>query len=208
MGTSAAELLEVLGSSGQHLATVRQVHGVAIHTITKEVHLQAQPLDDQVESDGILTDVPGLVVAVRVADCCGIVLHDAVRRVVGVVHSGWRGTAQGVTTAAITTMQAVFGTSAQDLFVWLSPCASAANYQVGPDVRSVLSKFCEPDPRTKDRWLFDNHKALVAELLSCGVLGNHIEVDASCTIADSRFHSYRRDKERSDRGLVFAQLAR
>jgi YfiH family protein len=206
--TNRMALIAELQIAANSLITARQVHGIRVLVVdaaTLAANASGGPWQEQ-EADAIVTTLPDVAIAVKVADCCGIVLHDQALGAIGVVHSGWRGTAQGVLTAAITTMQAQFGTEPSDLRAWMSACASVANYQVGADVHSVLGRFCVRDPTTSGRWFFDNHAALRAELLSCDVQDESILLDPACTITDTRYHSYRRDREVAGRGLVFAKL--
>lgn len=157
-----------------------------------------------VQADGITTMRRGMPIAVRLADCCGILMVDPTRGVVAAIHSGWRGTAQNIAGAAVAHMTSVYGVTPQHVHVWLSPCASGVNYQVGPDVQRVLPDFCVPHPDDPSRWLFDNVQAITHQLSAEGV--TNIVASGLCTIADRRFHSHRRDKERSGRGLAFIAL--
>ena len=95
-----------------------QVHGCSV--------VQAVP-GVEYEADAIITNDPSLVIGVKVADCCGIMLYDPQNKALGAVHSGWRGTAQNIVAAAILEMEQLYGTSPSDLLAGLSPFFLSSN---------------------------------------------------------------------------------
>jgi YfiH family protein len=124
-----------------------------------------------------------------------------VRQVIAAIHSGWRGTAAGITVRTLEQFTTRFGSEPEELIAWLSPCASGSIYEVGRDVYALMGGYCEP--LAEGKWLFDNHRAIVDQLLSVGLLRHNITIDDACTISDARFHSFRRDRGRSGRMLAF-----
>ncbi|MCO6467119.1 MAG: polyphenol oxidase family protein [Bradyrhizobiaceae bacterium] len=205
---TCSDLGAYLDVAPDHFHSIKQVHGTAVALVDQAAVGNGCHADnpDAVQADALITNIPSAVLIIRVADCCGIVLHDPNQRTLAAVHSGWRGTAKGVTSAAIASMQTHFDSDPSHLHAWLSPCASVERYQVGADVHAVLGKYCRKDPLQSNRWYFDNKRAIHEELLANGLHAENITVDPSCTIGDLRFHSYRRDKESAGRGLVFARL--
>lgn len=191
-------LAEVLGITRDRIATVHQVHGSGIVEIEDRLSI-----DDlrATQADALVTSWTGVILGVKLADCCGVLLHDPVRHVVAAVHSGWRGTAACIVRHTIEHMVRRHETSPADVQAWLSPCASGRVYEVGPDVQALLPDYCLP--LTEKRWLFDNHRAIADQLKASGLLTHNISVDRACTITDLRYHSYRRDKGRSGRMLAF-----
>ena len=191
-------LASALGVARRHIATVHQVHGAEVVCIDDPDSIA---MNQERQADALITSCRGVVLGVKLADCCGVLLHDPVREVVAAIHSGWRGTAANITAHAITLLAGRYGCMASDLQAWLSPCASGRVYEVGADVHEVLGRYCRP--RADGKWLFDNHRAIVDQLVSSGVLQRRISVDEMCTITDLRYHSYRRDRGRSGRMLAF-----
>ena len=76
--------------------SMEQVHGCKVAVI-REDNLDAEPGP----ADGLLTDLPGVALEIRTADCQSVFLYDPVRKAVGNVHSGWRGTLQGIAVRAV-----------------------------------------------------------------------------------------------------------
>lgn len=180
------------------IRSLRQVHGMAIQSLAHS--------DPEAEGDALISDRPGEVIGVKIADCCAILIHDPVTRVVAAVHSGWRGTAAGILPATIDRLVHDHGARPGDLRLYFSACASGRNYEVGEDVYRVLSEYCSPLSYNAGKWLFDNHAALRSQAQARGVDPAQITVEEACTIVDQRFHSYRRDGERSGRCFAFIGL--
>jgi YfiH family protein len=82
-------------------------------------------------TDAMITDLPGVALAVMVADCAPVVLYDPVRRAVGVAHSGRAGTLNGVVPKAVEAMTATFGSAPGDLLAGIGPAIGAASYEIG-----------------------------------------------------------------------------
>lgn len=187
-----------LGVSREHIATVHQVHGdriVEVPGLADCSSVRSQ------QADALVTSQRGIVLGVKLADCCGVLLHDPVRQIIAAIHSGWRGTAANISGKTAGLLVDRYGCRPQDILAWLSPCASGRVYEVGTDVQSVLPGYCTP--LAEGTWLFDNHRAIVDQLHSIGLLLHNITVDEACTITDARFHSFRRDRGRSGRMLAF-----
>lgn len=183
------------------IATVHQIHGSEVVCIDDPDSLV---VSQEPQADALITSCRGVVLGVKLADCCGVLLYDPVREVVAAIHSGWRGTAANITARAVAVLAGRYGCAASDLQAWLSPCASGRVYEVGTDVYEVLSGYCQP--LSSGKWLFDNHRAIVDQLNGAGLREHNIDVDSACTITELRYHSYRRDRGRSGRMLAFISM--
>jgi YfiH family protein len=86
------------------------------------------------QADIILTDRPGVTLMMRFADCVPVLLHDPIRKVVGIAHAGWMGTVRGAYSAAVDAMQTRFGSSPADIRAGIGPSIGSDHYAVGPDV--------------------------------------------------------------------------
>ena len=88
--------------------------------------------------DALLTDRPGLLLAVQVADCLPILLADPERRVVAAVHAGWRGTLAGIVAKTVGRMRQEFGCTPKKMLAAFGPGIHRCCYEVG---REVVEKF-------------------------------------------------------------------
>ena len=131
--------------------------------------------------DGVVTNRPGICLGIYVADCCAAYLFDPVRRAIGLVHSGKKGTELGIVARAIEKMTTEFGSRAPDLIVQLSPCIRPPHYEI--DFVAEIVRQCR--------------ELGVSSVHDCGV----------CTACDlERYYSYRAEKGRTGRMLAFLAL--
>ena len=94
----------------------------------------------QPEADIVVSDVPGLALAIQTADCVPILMADSRLGVVAAVHAGWRGLAAHAPVTAVERMSHDFGTRAEDLLVAIGPAIASCCYEVGPDVRTRFER--------------------------------------------------------------------
>ena len=90
--------------------------------------------------DALVTDVPGLVLSVFVADCVPVAVVDPVRRAIGLAHSGWRGTAAGITEKMIRCMTAQYGSDPKDLVCAIGPSICRDCYEISEDVAEQFAR--------------------------------------------------------------------
>jgi YfiH family protein len=152
-------------------------------------------------SDGMITSKKNIIINISIADCTAVLMYDFKNEVICGVHSGWRGTQQNITKIAIDKLSSEFGTKPRDLLVYLSPSASGEKYEVNDDVAVHFPRSIKSISGTK--FLFDNKREIVFQLLDCGVKLENIEISEYCTISNTDFHSYRRDADVSGRMSAF-----
>lgn len=120
-------------SAQQQVVTLRQIHSDLIHRIT-EIPKNNVPL----AGDGMVTNVPGILLGILTADCLPVILVDPKRCTVGVFHVGWRGTARRIVEKGVGEMHRWFGSEPRDLKVAIGPGIRGCCYEVGPEVRSAF----------------------------------------------------------------------
>ena len=97
-------------------------------------------------ADGLITDRPGVPLAMRFADCTPILAVDPVRGAIGLAHAGWRGTVQGIASALVQAMTTAFGTRPADVVAGIGPSIGPEHYQVGEEViEAVRAHFGNTD---------------------------------------------------------------
>jgi hypothetical protein len=174
---------------------LRQVHGVKVYRASGPSDGLAR---EPPQADAAVSDVPGVVLAVLSADCLPVVLASD-DGTIAVAHAGWRGLAAGVLEA---TVAAIAGDPTR-LSAWLGPAIGAGSFEVGPEVRAA---FVDADPASAAAFVSAAGDRSMADLYALarrrlGLLGlTRISGGGLDTCADaSRFHSYRRDGQRSGR---------
>lgn len=188
-------LAQTLGDGGVMTHT-HQTHSDIIITAPQEGDIWGS-----LEADAIVTDKPGNLLTILVADCAGIILYDPKAKVIGIAHSGWRGTKANIVSKTIAHMQKL-GAHPNDIYAYISPAICANHYEVGD---AFLAHFDEKYlPQIHGSVHFDNTAAINDQLKAAGV--QYIEIDQRCTYQDDLLHSYRRDGKLSGRFAVFVGL--
>lgn len=188
--------LDAMGCAGRRIVQVHQVHGNVVHVEPEAPRANAIVWGD-VKADAIVTSDPGCVVAVRVADCCPVLLASHDGRVVGAVHAGWRGVVLGAVTRAIEAMRTL---GAERISAAIGPCISGGAFEVGPEVREEFVRAFGGEgfsraggPERPGKFDIDLKAALAHELRVRGV--SEIDTRAECTVGrPDLFFSHRRDK--------------
>jgi len=188
--------LSVLGGDFT-LASCWQVHSASVRHV-KDLE---DARDGDYKMDALVSDVPGVLVGVKTADCVPVLLGDPRTGAFAAIHAGWRGTVQSIVPEAIEKMRALFGTRAADLIAAIGPAATCKNYEIGQDVidefgRNFPNSAHLFTPTKENHALIDLHAANKEQLLSAGVQAENISVAPLCTMERTDlFFSYRREKK-------------
>ena len=111
-----------------------QVHGDRVAVVTS-----AGTTREELEGyDALVTDVPGVAIGARTADCIPVLMYDPVRRVVAAVHSGWKGTVLKIAAKTLAVMASKYGTRTADIIAVIGPGIGPESFQVGPEVAEAF----------------------------------------------------------------------
>jgi polyphenol oxidase len=146
------------------------------------------------EADGFLTKDPGLVLTVTVADCIPVYLHDPVRKVVGLVHAGWRGIVLGVVEKTIGEMKEVFGSCPKDVSLCIGPGICKEHFSIRGDVLCFFEEWRSFVQKGRGEHHVDIAGILAKQARLLGV--RTIEDCGLCTFCDERFYSSRREQQK------------
>ncbi len=199
---------------GTRPVVMRQLHSATVR------RLDAPPTK-KLDGDALMTNVPGLLLVVRTADCLPVLLVDEADRAVAAVHCGWRGTEKRILEKAVRAMAEAYGSKPADMMAALGPCAGAACYEVGPEVRAAFLRAGFPEsvfalrghvpearvPLIEPKYLLDLRAANVWLLRGLGFKkGNIFQSGPACTHCEPRLLSYRRDPRDPRRMVNFIGL--
>jgi YfiH family protein len=207
----------VKGKAVWPLVNLSQIHSTLIHVVRRG---EKVPL----KGDGLITNVPGIVLAVKVADCVPVIVADRKRKAVGVFHAGWRGTVARIVQKGVGDMRMHFGSRPENLVAAIGPAIGKCCYEIGDEVESEFeTQFAYWRELFEDVWdswslhikyplLFLNQRApghgqaalsrhldLVEanyrQLLDAGLLPENIERPEFCTgCRTDMFFSYRKER--------------
>ncbi|MFB9123360.1 peptidoglycan editing factor PgeF [Paraburkholderia dipogonis] len=203
VATNRERLLKLAGVS--EAAWLEQIHGAGI-VRAEDVLAQAHANGAPTRADASVTDRPGTVCVVMVADCMPVLFCDAAGRAVGAAHAGWRGLAAGIVEETAQRVAELAGVEAGALHAYLGPSIGPDAFEVGADVRDAFmngvgaaqrdatsNAFVE-HPRNPGKYLADLPALARLRLQRLGV--TRIVGGDLCTLTQrERFYSYRRDRE-------------
>lgn len=207
------------------LVQVKQIHSAIVHRANQA---QREPLT----GDGLITNVPELLLAIKTADCVPVLVVDVKRRLVGAFHAGWRGTVARIVEKGVGEMRRQFGSVPSNLRAAIGPSIRRCCYSVGAEVGAEFeSQFSYADDLFEEVFdsnaihvryplLFLNKRApghgdlgpeihldLVEanrrQLEDAGLRAEHISVIEGCTACDTtRFFSHRAEVGKTGRMMA------
>ncbi len=187
---------ENLGIRTENVAYQKQVHEDKI-SFVKQGGLIG-------ESDAMITDKPGIGLAVSVADCVPILVYDPVKKIIAGVHSGWRGTEEKILLKTLNELKK-YDCKMENIVAYIGPSISKNVYEVGKEVAELFDK--KYSETKSDKYLLDVASVNFDILLNAGVKKNNIELSSLCTFAmKDVLHSYRRDGSKSGRSYAVIAL--
>ena len=124
-----------------------QVHGSRVAVVDRP----GMTREEQEVYDAFVTNLPGVAIGVRTADCVPVLLYDPVERVVAAVHAGWKGTVLQISKGVLEAMGQEFGSRPENLLAVIGPSIGPDSFQVGED---VAEKFKEAGFPMDEIWSF------------------------------------------------------
>ncbi len=174
VGTHAA-VRQRLGLGAMPLITATQVHGREVAVVEAATPVPVEGVD------ALVTASPGVCLGIYVADCGALYAVDHERGVIGLAHSGRKGTELGVVPAMLTVMTQQFGSRPGAITVALGPCIRPPHYEV--DFAAEIGRQCRE--------------------FGVGTVIDH----GTCTASHpERYYSYRMEKGRTGRMLALLAI--
>ncbi len=174
---------------------------------------------DYTDVDGLVTNVPGLILRTSYADCVPLLFVDPVKRVIGCSHSGWRGTAAQMGRVTVEKMCGLYGCEPSDILAAVGPSICADCYEVGEEVAEVFQELFSREPyadvRTEEivrddhngKYHLDLWRANEAILLAAGIRREHLFVTDLCTCCNPDYlFSHRASRGRRGNFCAFIML--
>lgn len=199
-----------IGATLDRFLTVTQVHGTDLLVIDTPNQELSHFL--KLECDGIVTNQPGIMIAICVADCVPILLHDPVKGVVAALHAGWQGTAGNIAGKGVQAMLSMFGSNPKDIVAAIGPSISRCCYEVDAPIRDAFMKAgaaweLYAEERGEGKWMLDLGAANRRLLADAGLASGQIESEELCVCCNQElFFSYRRDGGDTGRQVGFIML--
>lgn len=186
---------KAMGFSHEDIVTADQTHTTNVREITEEDRGNGVTKERAFHDvDGMITNVPGLILTTFYADCVPLYFVDPVHRAIGLSHSGWRGTVGKIGKITLEKMTERYGTNPSDVLAAIGPSICRDCYEVSED---VILQFQDAFPESKWKTLYDEKgngkyqldlwQANRLILLEAGVMPERIIMPEICTCCNPEF---------------------
>lgn len=181
------------------LITLKQVHGTEVIRVT-------QPMNEEIEGDGLVTRLKGIALGILTADCGPILLCDPLANVIGACHAGWKGAKAGILQATLKAMEDQ-GAIRSQIYATLGPTIQQQHYEVGPEFPALFKEpydlYFRPASRTGHHY-FDLPLYICHQLLKEEIAHIH---DLSIDTFTGNFSSRRRALSHEGKTTYFSNLS-
>ena len=144
--------------------------------------------------DGLVTDIPGICLVTFYADCVPLYFVDPVKKVIGLSHSGWRGTVGKIGKVTVETMCREFKSRPEDILAAVGPSICQDCYEVSEDVILEFQKAFEEKyweklfyKKKNGKYQLDLWEANHIIFLKAGIKEEHISMPGICTCCNPEF---------------------
>ncbi|MDD2973348.1 MAG: peptidoglycan editing factor PgeF [Lachnospiraceae bacterium] len=187
---------QVLGCELSHMVLSHQTHTTNIRRITREDCGKGITRELDYENiDGMITNVPGIMLVTFYADCVPLYFVDTEHRAIGLSHSGWKGTVNRMGAHTLQEMKKAYGTDPEKVVAAIGPSICQSCYEVSEDViQEFRAAFPDKDLQNRlyerkenGKYQLDLWEANREILLRAGVPDNHISVTDICTCCNPTY---------------------
>lgn len=200
-------LASAIGMKEDKVFYCHQTHSDHIRIIDSNfLHTENNKQKELLSSvDAMISNLPGICLIIRTADCVPVLLYDAQKKVIAAAHAGWKGTVSQIARKTLNVMQNQFNSNPSDVFAAIGPSISPDIYEVGPEVADHFREaFSFSDQLLRNhgegKYLLNLWEANKLQLTNAGIPDSNIEIANKCTYSNSDlFFSARRDGYHSGR---------
>ena len=194
----------------EQFLVVNQVHGDAIFVI--KPHGSYFSSREELNYDAIVTSRTNLAICIKTADCVPVFIVDKVKKVIAVVHAGWKGTALEISAKVIRLMQSQYRSLPADILAAIGPSIGLCCYEIDSVAADAFrqnkhsSSFLFPGTG-ENKWMLDLAEANRRQIMEAGVPENNIEVAGYCTTCNQNmFFSHRSSGGITGRQINFMMI--
>lgn len=164
-----------------------QVHGIDVLDVV------SIPQDDSLynaSADASVTTLTNIALVIRTADCVPVIMYDPAKKIIGAVHSGWKGTRGNITGETIHKMVKQYGSNPADLQLAILPAISSRSYNVGEEFTNYFPE--KYFARNSSKLFLDLTSFIYDSAIASALDSENIYRSTYCTLIDNdKFFSHR-----------------
>ena len=210
------ELGSHFGIVPSDMVRVPQGHSSSIMIVKKEdAGKGVISMEIDGKCDGAITNEKGIMLLTIESDCTPVYILDPIKKAIGMVHSGWRGTVGKITQNAIDLMIENYGCDKKDLLIHFGPAICGKCYEVGMDLIPEFKKILECDEIHKvfvpilnkpEKYYLDVTESIRLSLLKYGIREENMTRSEYCTYHSGIFNSWRLERDSTRQMLTGIML--
>jgi YfiH family protein len=195
-------LSQTLGFDLSSLVTCQQIHQDAVARVDKSYFKKDcfLPNNSIPKTDALVTDVPGITLMTRYADCVPLLFYEPKAQAVAIAHAGWEGTLAGIGQKTVNVLVYDYHCQPQHILAAIGPSIGPCCYQINSTMAEhALKKLPwaqEYIRESSDEGLYFNlRQANKKQLKSAGIKDEQLYCTELCTSCKvDLFFSYRKEK--------------
>lgn len=211
------KLADVLQLSKETILRPYQTHTNIVKRIDEKASGISIFPEELTNVDGLITNKTDIIFSLSFADCTPIYLYDPVKKVIGDIHSGWKGTLTQIGKVAVEKMIKEYECNPKDIICCIGPCIKKCHFEVSKDVAdSFREEFCKMKDideiiactnKEEQKYVIDTTRINQNMMKEAGLLEENIIDSGICTVCNGNYmHSYRVDKEKAGRNTAILGL--
>ncbi len=187
--TNHNRFAKALGYNPNNLVFSDQVHDVKIYVVDEKDKGKGFSVESDINNiDGLVTNVSNIPLITFYADCVPLYFYDKVNKVVGLAHSGWKGTVNNIAAHMIKTMEDNYGSNPKDIVTAIGPSICMDCYEVSEDVAEQFQAAYNEEQlkvilldKGNGKYQLNLHEACKYNLINAGILPDNIAMPDICT---------------------------
>lgn len=194
----------------ENFLTLNQVHGDDIFVI--KPFGDYLPADGALNYDAIVTTRDNLAICIKTADCVPVFIVDRAKKIIAVVHAGWKSTALEISAKVIRLLYDKYGSSPGDILTAIGPSIGQCCFEVDEATANAFLKqkdheaFLFPGKRL-NKWVVDLPESNRRQMINSGIPEENIDVSNLCTSCrQDLFFSHRGSGGITGRQLNFMMI--
>ena len=201
------EIEEKINYSFKKIVGTKQTHSNNVKVINNN------NIDTTFENvDGLITNLKNVALVTYVADCQSILIYDTKNKVIGNVHSGWKGTLSRISTNAVNIMINEFNSNPEDIKIYISPSIHKCHFEIGEELKEEFVKEFSDiniddyitigEYKEEQKYYIDTVEINKKVLMSLVIKEENIFSSNLCSVCNDEIHSYRKDKPNDGRNVT------
>lgn len=193
----------------EYFVCAEQTHSDHIYKVTKEDRGRGAKDEQSAipNTDALYTTENDIVLSTFTADCVPVFLYNKHANIIGIIHSGWKGTIKEITAKTLLQIEENENCNTTDFHIQIGTALSQKRFEVDEDVFFLFDALNYADEfitynKETNKYHIDNQQVVATQCERIGIPPSQITIDQTCTFDSASGFSYREDRQ-SGRHLGF-----